>query len=159
MKSNPNWQRSRQCYLSYRKSKRALNKANADYNKTYFKLEDAFEKYMKAQTDALSNLNVDMYLPELVKAFKNFQLAKKNHDRSRYGLGDALKVFRAIEIEYSIVIFKGLREEYGISIANLGKIFGIWGSSISRWLRAGDTKDIKEIYDKEFDIDKDEDEN
>ena len=156
MKSDPNWQRSRQCYVAYRKSKRALNKANVDYNKSYYRLEDTFEKYMEAQKNAVSNLDEYFYLPELVKAFKNFQLAKKNHDTCRFALGDALEDFRNTEIEYSKVIFKVLREQYGISIAGIGKIFGIWGSQISRWMRDGETKNLKGIYNKEFDIKDDE---
>ena len=137
--------------MAYRDAKRQLNYTNKTHNQTYFKLEKAFEKYMEAQTQALTNFQDDSQPHLLTEAFQAFRRAKAAHDASREELGTALGTFKVVEIKYAVMIFKGLKR-LGLSMKELANVYGIWGSSINRWIRNVETDELKDIYSKEYEL-------
>ena len=152
MNNDKNWDDSREAYLSYRDAKRKLNTVNEDFTRVSTKLEKAFIRYNKVENEALTRIEDDSQCYKLIDAFRNLRNTKMDYNRCRDALSEALSDFRGEEISYSVVIFKGLRDFAGLNIVNLSNIFGIYRGNISRWMEKGEDKELKRIYEEEYEI-------
>lgn len=153
MNNKSNWDASREVYLTYRTAKRRLNHATKAHNRTFRKLETAFARFSRAQTEALLEYNEASQTQKFADAYENLRQAKIEHDATHNEISAALKNFKKIEIKYSVVIINGLLR-IGVRMVDVERIFGIWASNINRWLRLDknrDTENLSKIYDDEFD--------
>ena len=152
---NNNWKNSRPAYVAYRDAKRKVNLLNRDTNRASRRYDNALLKYMNTSSQSLVHSETD-YSQELMKTYQEYRASKLHHDACRNAFDETIRNFRDKEIGYSIVIFKGLIKYFNLTIANISNLYGIWDSNIVRWIGKGRSKELLNVYEKEYAIDKDE---
>ena len=146
------WERTRAAYLEFRRTKRNLYKVDANTHSTRSKRDNAFDNFLKAQSNATLHVEDVAQEGKLIEALREYRSAKINHDAAELATKDILSDFKVVEIKYSVVIFEALRKVFGLTITDLANVFGIWGSSISRWIQSDKDRERREAYDTEFEI-------
>lgn len=147
------WKKSRAAFVAYRATKRELNHLCKEHARTHHRLERAFKQYTSAKFDAENNLD-DLTLTEkVVETLAAFQEAKRAHDATRDAFSVQLKVFQAAELRYSIAIFKGLRENHGLKVADLARVFGVYNNQIAAWMRNDNDAEKTRMFNEEYHAD------
>ena len=146
------WKKSRKTYVEYRNGRRNLKKALQKHDRTYNRLENAFEKFISVQAFALNHLEDATQGDEMRKAFKAFQSAKSDHDLSRAQLRDAFREFQRLEIRYGVRIFKGLISRHKLKVSDLTRIYGLYSGNINDWIRAENEQELIDIHNKELGV-------
>ena len=148
---DPIWSITREAYLTYRDVKRRLRQVIKDYNASYNRLERAFRKFIEAQAEAVYRIEDPLQKEKLMDAYSDLQKRKLEHKQCHESYSDLLKEFRDAEAHYCITVFRVLRDKYGMTLMDLGSIFGVWHSSIANWIELDDNASkLGELYDEEF---------
>ena len=153
--NDKSWEKSRATYLEYRETKRNLSRAAKAEDRTWKRLEKSFTRFSRAQTAAFLEYEDASQTEKFAKAYEALRVAKIEHDASRKAVKEAVPQFRKVEIQYAVVIMKGL-EKVGVSMRDISRIFGIWASNVNRWIRNSaeqDFEDFDKIYEKEYETD------
>lgn len=146
------WKGSREAYVAFRKTKRELNAAGKRVNTTYAKLKKAFNGMMNATASAFNNTDddTDRKIERWGAAYKAFQEAKESHDAARDTYNAAFRNFRKEEIRYTVTLFKGLMETHKFRVADLARLFGIYDTRITAWLKNANDEERLEQYKDEY---------
>ena len=153
--NNSHWEKSRKAYLEYRDAKRKLNTLNKACGRAHRNLKSAFSRYTTTHARALTHFEID-YSKELTNAYRTLREANLHSDACQKDFDRNIRQFRDKEIDYSIVIFRGLIKRFGLAIKDISEIYGIWSSNISKWIGKGKSKELLRIYEKEYGIDEKE---
>ena len=158
-KQQSRWERSREAYVQYRTAKRNLRACYRAFMRTDKRLRNATQKYLEAISESHKKITDTSQPYKIANALQQLQNANSEHDAARTAMTEAVKDIQDAEIAYSVVLFNGLRKDHNLSLSDIGRIYGIYPTTLSDWIRNEDKGDMIDIYREEYgsdDIDEDE---
>lgn len=136
MDGNRELTQSEKEYRQLKEAKKRLRAALRNYNQTYQRVQSAFLR----NTDAYARSLRRMDDPETAKALDaSFQALSKSteaHIKALEELNAAPIELLDTERGYIFGVIHRLKEKYGLLDAEIADVFGIYQTSLSRWLSA-----------------------